>query len=67
MIKGQGPRPYLTARLWSWRESEHSTPGIGLFRGVELRAHLTPAEAYAMANRLVDLADKLQATNEQEN
>lgn len=57
-------RPYLKARFWTWKADGTETPGIGLMYGDKLRAHLEPAEAYALANRLVDLADRLTAEKE---
>ncbi|WPU08083.1 hypothetical protein SMD14_13005 [Pseudarthrobacter oxydans] len=65
---GLGYRPYLVPRMWSWKDTErNTTPGIGLFRGQELKAHLTPDEARALADKLHDMADNLQDTIEQEN
>lgn len=57
-------RPYLKARFWTWKADGTEIPGIGLMYGNKIRAHLEPAEAYALANRLVDLADVLTAEHE---
>lgn len=54
-------RPRLKLRPYIWKsEDKTETPGIGLMHGLKVRAHLSPAEAYAMANRLVDIADSLE-------
>lgn len=51
-------RPYLTTRYWEWRDEEgNATPGIGLFRGRSLHAHLTYEEARRAADRMHDLVD----------
>lgn len=58
-------RPHLTPRPYTWKAKDRTeTPGIGLMYGNQIRAHLAPAEAYALANRLVDLADRLEADKE---
>lgn len=54
-------RPYVTAKKWAWLEGAGvRTPGIGLMRGNAICAHLTPAEALALADRLVDMAEALE-------
>ena len=51
-------RPFVTAKKWAWLEDGGKrTPGIGLMRGGTVSAHLTPAEARTLADRLHDLAD----------
>jgi hypothetical protein len=55
-------RPYINPRAYTWKAEDRTvTPGIGLMHGGKIRAHLTAAEAYELANRLVDLADRLDA------
>lgn len=56
-------RPYVTPRAWVWHQGDDlRIPGIGLMRGPDIRAHLTPTEARKLADRLHDLADKLDTT-----
>lgn len=51
-------RPYLTARKRVWIDPDGTrTPGVGLMRGADVHAHLTPVEARTLADRLHDLAD----------
>lgn len=58
-------RPFLKPRAYIWKaEDKTETPGIGLMAGNQIRAHLSTAEAYALANQLVDLADRLEAAKE---
>lgn len=56
------PRPYI-GKIWNatWtdRDTGERFPGISLGGGGGLAAHLTKAEAYALANDIVDAADKL--------
>lgn len=53
-------RPYLNVRRWEWRDQDgNATPGIGLWRGKSLKAHLTPDEARQLADTLHDHADQL--------
>ncbi|RNL51585.1 hypothetical protein [Arthrobacter oryzae] len=60
-------RPYLKPRPYIWKDEDRTvTPGIGLMHGGQIRAHLTPAEAYELANQLVDLADHLESRQESE-
>lgn len=55
-------RPYLKPRGYTWKAEDRTVvPGIGLMHGGKIRAHLTAAEAYELANSLVDLADNLDA------
>lgn len=55
-------RPYI-GRIWeqAWDEKAtgEQTPGIMLGGAGGISAHLTKDEAYALANRIVDAADKL--------
>jgi hypothetical protein len=56
-------RPYVIPKKYTWKSGDRTeTPGIGLLYGTKIRAHLTAKEAYALADKLVDLADKLDAT-----
>lgn len=51
-------RPHLTAQKRVWLDADGTrTPGIGLMRGANVHAHLTPLEARKLADRLHDLAD----------
>jgi hypothetical protein len=55
-------RPYVKVRGWEWRGAGGTkTPGVGILRGQALVAHLTPAEARHMADRLHDMADQMDA------
>lgn len=55
-------RPALTARYWTWKDHDRNeTPGVGLWSGNgRLKAHLTYAEARALADQLHDMADRLE-------
>lgn len=57
-------RPYLSkVHSWEWRDKDgNATPGIALRKGNYIVAHLTPGEAIDLSNRLVDLAERLEAT-----
>jgi hypothetical protein len=58
-------RPFATLRKWIWKDGDRTQiPGIGIFHGDRLRAHLTPDEARKMADNLHDMADELQAQSE---
>lgn len=51
-------RPGITARKRVWIDTDGTrTPGVGLMRGANVHAHLTPLEARTLADRLHDLAD----------
>lgn len=51
-------RPYVKALPWTWRDADgSSTPGVALMQGRTVRAHLTPAEARTLADRIHDLTD----------
>lgn len=59
----KGRRPYATVRAWPWKSpGAPDVPGIGIFHGRKLQAHLTPTEARTMADLLHDLADRLDRT-----
>jgi len=56
-------RPYFSRiSPYSYKPKGGSdpVPGIGLFRGRELSAHLTASEALELADKLVDLAESLE-------
>lgn len=60
-------RPFAQVRNWTWKHQDRSeTPGIGIFHGNRIQIHLTPAEARAMADRLHDMADRIDAQATQE-
>lgn len=52
-------RPFVTVRKWIWHQGQTHTPGIGIMRGASVCAHLTPTEALALADHLVDMAEAL--------
>lgn len=55
-------RPFVRLQPWQWRDADGTiTPGVGIFRGNEIKAHLNPAEARKMADLLHDIADRLEA------
>lgn len=54
-------RPYIghiLHRTWT-EDSGQAIDGLSLICGQGIAAHLTKPEAYALANRIVDAADKL--------
>lgn len=59
-------RPHISRiRTYTYKSKDGlGTSGIGLFKGRELTAHLTPTEALDLANLLVDLAEKIEEPNE---
>lgn len=58
-------RPFLKVRYWTWKAVDQTdVRGIGLMYGDQLRAHLAPAEARSLADRLHDMADKLDSSKE---
>lgn len=58
-------RPYIgKIRRFNWL-SQHTgnhIPGIALWHGQRIIAHLTPVEAKQLADNLVDLAEQVEAT-----
>lgn len=53
-------RPTVTPRRWTWkRGNAGDLVGIGLFKAGRVTAHLTYAEARALADQLHDMVDKL--------
>lgn len=54
-------RPYVSrVRRWTWRNGQQHTDGIALCAGPRVVAHLTLSEAYKLANKIVDTAEKLE-------
>ncbi len=65
MTKGKGPRPKVYPRCWAWKDADRNeTPGVGIFRGHSLQAHLTPTEARTLADKLHDMADQVDSQKE---
>lgn len=59
-----GYRPYAVPRRWTWTDGNgNRTHGIGLMHGQTCIAHLTPDEAIKLADRLVDMAERLTPKN----
>lgn len=53
-------RPYLAAiKPYTWNPNGESVPGLILRGRSGLAAHVTKAEAYELADQLVDAADSL--------
>jgi hypothetical protein len=51
MLTTTAPRPYLVPKKYVWKaEDQTVTPGIGLMHRGLIRAHLTLAEAYELAD-----------------
>ena len=60
-------RPKVKARAYYWRALDGTkTPGVGILQGGLVVAHYTADEARRMADRLHDLADKLDTVLDQE-
>ena len=57
-------RPHFShVHAWQWKDRHgNATPGIALRKGRHVAAHLTPAEAIDLANRLVDLVETMEVT-----
>ncbi|BCW76262.1 hypothetical protein [Arthrobacter sp. NicSoilB11] len=54
--------PFLKPRFWEWKDQNGTgTRGVGLFRGADLKAHLTPAQARTLADKLHDMADRIES------
>lgn len=65
MPRGTMTRPGLTARYYAWKNHGRADlPGIALWGMGGLTAHLTPAEARKLADKLHDMADRLDAARE---
>lgn len=56
-------RPHINSvRLKEWTNDDGTiTAGIALYHKTQRVAQLEPAEAYELADRLVDLAESLEA------
>lgn len=60
-VEARIKRPKLKTEPVTWKAAgQIRIQGIGLFREGKMHAHLTPAEAYKMALRLVELADQIK-------
>ncbi|ALG29712.1 hypothetical protein AOZ07_12460 [Glutamicibacter halophytocola] len=57
--KGFRPQAKLHKRPWLFKDGT-STPGIALMHRHKVLAHMTPAEARAIADKLHDYADQLE-------
>lgn len=57
-------RPTVTAHHYEWLDNGTALPGIALVRGRRTVAHLTPTECFALANKITDLAEALEAQGE---
>lgn len=54
-------RPKVKVRPRVWKNGDGTElPGVAIYGGAGLQAHLTPNQARAMADRLHDLADQLE-------
>lgn len=54
-------RPYAKIRKWDWMDGDHKTPGVGIFHGGKLMAHLKPDEARIWADHLHDISDRIES------
>lgn len=57
--KGFRPQAKLHKRPWLFKDGT-STPGIALMHRHKVLAHMTPAEARAIADKLHDIVDQLE-------
>lgn len=68
MPRGTVSRPQVKPRYWEWRDRDRNeTAGVGLFRGSDLQAHMTPTEARNLADQLHDMADQIEVPTNKEN
>jgi len=59
-------RPTARARTYTWLDRDGTrTRGVALKHRDKILAHMTPEEARALADRLHDLADRLDTETEQ--
>lgn len=60
-------RPFIGAikpHAWIDKVTQATTPGLLIGGAIGVAAHVTKAEAYELADRLVDAADKLNDPEE---
>ncbi|MDE8668000.1 hypothetical protein PY310_05305 [Pseudarthrobacter sp. H3Y2-7] len=58
-------RPGVTPRYYAWKDNcKADTRGIALWGKTGLIAHLTYTEARRLADKLHDMADRLEATEQ---
>ncbi|MGO2779708.1 hypothetical protein [Glutamicibacter arilaitensis] len=59
-------RPSASAKKYNWLTPNGETiPGIALMHRHKVLAHMTPVEARAMADKLLDYADKIDTEDTQ--
>lgn len=55
-------RPYTRVYPYSWQnDGEEPIPGIVFRNGAHMSLHVTPDEAYELANLITDMAERLEA------
>lgn len=54
-------RPYAKVTPYTWMNGDQPTAGIVFKHGAKPFLHVTPAEGRALADKLHDLADKIEA------
>lgn len=60
-------RPFLSIKRYAWKDPDGTeTPGVALKYGAQIKAHLTPEECRAMADKLHDLADQTEQAGSRE-
>lgn len=65
MAHRQGFRPQAKLQKRPWLDKDGTrTPGIALMHGAKVIAHMTAAEARAIADKLHDYADQLDKDNQ---
>lgn len=61
-MNNQSKPPRVRLDTYTWRDPDGTqTPGIAIRHYSRIAAHLTPAEAIQMADRLVDLAERVES------
>lgn len=53
-------RPHAQIRAWTWMDGDAKTPGVGIFHGRNLMAHLSPEDARTAADIIHDICDRLE-------
>lgn len=53
-------RPHAQIRPWTWMDGDDKTPGVGIFHGQNLMAHLSHEDARKAADIIHDICDKLE-------